>query len=283
MIPYVESAKCSRQDGAPYGENDEVLIKNLTIGQIQSTFFCNKIIRPPTQQNDPALACECRVLRDASNLHFAEAAAGLRFCELLSGLLPGRPGSASGSYEALEERSASPVQHRDQAQSANRYRPEREYLCRPHACASALCKRSQTSSSKWAGGTRGHSGFDFRTLLVVQEQYPVIRTVYLFGDFPKFADPTLPGSDDGTNLQDQDGANTPWLAGLYWPYRSTRLTNPFRAQSSGGFEGMALSTDKTRLLPLLEKALIGGEPKTLLIHEFGLASSRMPAHDINTC
>ena len=84
--------------------------------------------------------------------------------------------------------------------------------------------------------------FDFRSLLVVQEKYPAIRTVYLFGDSPLYADPLIPGSGDGTNLQDEHGANTPWLAGMFWPYRSTKLDNPFRAQRSGGFEGMALTS-----------------------------------------
>jgi hypothetical protein len=94
--------------------------------------------------------------------------------------------------------------------------------------------------------------FDFRSLLVVQEQFPQVRPVYLFGDFPIFADSAIPGSDDGTNLQDEHGHNTPWLAGLFWPYRVTTLDHPFRSQRSGGFEGMALSQDGSRLLPLLE-------------------------------
>ncbi len=116
--------------------------------------------------------------------------------------------------------------------------------------------------------------FDFRTLLVVQENYPAIRTVYLFGDFPIFANPSIPGSDDSTNLQDEFGANTPWLAGLYWPYRQTSRSNPFRAATSGGFEGMALSSDGTKLLPLLERPLANGELNTLLIHEFNLANKQ---------
>ncbi|MGH7963441.1 MAG: esterase-like activity of phytase family protein, partial [Candidatus Binatia bacterium] len=106
----------------------------------------------------------------------------------------------------------------------------------------------------------------------MQENFPAIRTVYLFGDFPIFANPTLPGSDDGTNLQDENGANTPWLAGLFWPYRVTRLDQPFRAARSGGFEGMALSTDGRTLLPLLERPLANGEANTLLIHAFDIAS-----------
>ncbi len=115
--------------------------------------------------------------------------------------------------------------------------------------------------------------FDFRTLLVIQKKYPVIRTVYLFGDSPIYPnDPTNPNSNDGTNLQDENGTNTPWLAGLFWPYRVTQLDHPFRAQRSGGFEGMALSLDRKTLLPLLEKPLVEGELNTLLIHPFDLTT-----------
>ena len=112
--------------------------------------------------------------------------------------------------------------------------------------------------------------FDFRTLLDVHQAYPNIRTVFLFGDFPIFNDTSLAGSDDGTNLQDEHGVNTPWLAGLPWPYRVTKLDAPFRAERSGGFEGMALSQDGKRLYPLLERPLAGDDAKTLLIHEFDL-------------
>src|SRR4029453_13175020 len=107
------------------------------------------------------------------------------------------------------------------------------------------------------------------------QQFPQIRTVYLFGDFPKFDDPLIAGSDDGTNMQPQAGAgpNTPWMAGMFWPYRVTKLTQPFRAQTSGGFEGMAITPDKHRLLPLLEKPLVDDNQQTLLMHEFDLASS----------
>lgn len=136
-----------------------------------------------------------------------------------------------------------------------------------------------TMANALAGAIQTHSltqradiqSFDFRTLLHVQEKYPAIRTVYLFGDFPIYSDPE--NTDDGTNMQDENGANTPWMAGLYWPYRSTVLSNPFRVQRSGGFEGMALTSDGAHLLPLLEKPLAGGEAKTLLIHEFNLLNS----------
>jgi len=126
--------------------------------------------------------------------------------------------------------------------------------------------------------------FDFRTLLDVQDRYPEIQTVYLFGDFS-----TCPtGSDaegktfcdDSTNFQPldinrpvsenvADGNNTPWMAGMFWPYRRTVLDFPVRAARSGGFEGMALSPDGSKLYPMLERPLDGVGNK-ILISEFDL-------------
>ena len=118
----------------------------------------------------------------------------------------------------------------------------------------------------------------------MQERFPSIRTVYLFGDFPIC--PDRPGwrwrtyCDDGTNFQPSDITrpvteeladtnNTPWMAGLYWPYRRTVLDFPARAARSGGFEGMALSADGTKLYPMLERPLAGSDGK-IVISEFDL-------------
>jgi glycerophosphoryl diester phosphodiesterase len=126
--------------------------------------------------------------------------------------------------------------------------------------------------------------FDFRTLLDVQERYPQIRTVYLFGDFsicPTGSDAQgKTYCDDGTNFQPldinrpvsedlTDRNDTPWMAGMYWPYRRTLLDFAVRAARSGGFEGMALSPDGTKLYPMLEKPLDGIGNK-ILISEFDL-------------
>jgi glycerophosphoryl diester phosphodiesterase len=126
--------------------------------------------------------------------------------------------------------------------------------------------------------------FDFRTLLDVQERYPQIRTVYLFGDFSMCPTGRDAGGrtfcDDSTNFQPLDirapvtsdlfnRNNTPWMAGLFWPYRRTVLDTPVRAARSGGFEGMALSPDGTKLYPMLERPL-DATGNQLLISEFDL-------------
>jgi glycerophosphoryl diester phosphodiesterase len=113
--------------------------------------------------------------------------------------------------------------------------------------------------------------FDWRTLRVVAREFPDLQTVELFGDFPVFADTSVGGTDDGTNLQPQGTeANTRWLAGLFWPWRHTAAENPFRAQTSGGFEGMAMSHNGKQLLPMLEKPLVGAPQDRTQIFAFDL-------------
>lgn len=129
--------------------------------------------------------------------------------------------------------------------------------------------------------------FDFRTLLQTQERFPWIRTVYLFGDFSICPTGLDAGGksycDDGTNFQPldvnapvteelSDTNNTPWMAGMFWPYRRTTLDYAVRAQTSGGFEGLAISPDGKKIYPLLEKPLVGAPAGQLQINEFDAVS-----------
>jgi glycerophosphoryl diester phosphodiesterase len=63
------------------------------------------------------------------------------------------------------------------------------------------------------------------------------------------------------------------MAGLPWPYRITTASHPQRVRSSGGFEGMALSADGSRLLPMLEKPL-ADEQGFLRVFEFDLRDKK---------
>jgi glycerophosphoryl diester phosphodiesterase len=129
--------------------------------------------------------------------------------------------------------------------------------------------------------------FDWRTLLLAQADFPSVRKVVLLGDFGQCPNPDSTSAaegrsycDDGTNLQPVDinapvtemlgdKNNTQWLGGLYWPYRRTVLDHKVRAQTSGGFEGMAISPDGTKLYPLLEKPL-DGIGKEIIASEFDI-------------
>lgn len=275
--PHIQAQKCRRTDGQPYEFADEVLIKDFTVAQIQDRFRCDKLFRGPSQQNDPALSPVTVAFfgDDASRIYvlptLQQVFDFVKFYEAYygTGAGAGRPEAPLRSKNAARVRFniETKINPRRDTDNHGQVFATRTIAPEPFAqrVAGVIVANQMT-------GRADIQSFDFRTLLVVHKQFPAIRTVCLFGDFPKYADPTVAGSDDGTNLQDENGANTPWLAGLPWPYRVTRLTQPFRAQGSGGFEGMALTADGNRLLPLLEKPLIGGEANTLLIHEFNLAT-----------
>lgn len=276
--PYIEAQKCRRADGQPYLPANQVLIRTLTVKEIQATFVCDKVFRGATQQNDPKLSPVTVAWAKQAGLANIYAMPTLqqvfdfvKFYEAWyrNGPGAGAPDAAKRAATAAKvrfnvETKINPRSDKDP--SGNVYR-ERTVGANQFAdavagviVANGLAQRADVQS------------FDFRTLIRIQERQPSIRTVYLFGDFPIFngAD-----SDDGTNMQpEKAGGNTPWMAGLYWPYRQTVLSNAFRAARSGGFEGMARTTDGRYLLPLLELPLAGDDAKTLLIHQFDLAKRR---------
>ncbi|AXT54910.1 T9SS C-terminal target domain-containing protein [Aquimarina sp. AD1] len=272
--PHIEAAKTRKVDGTPYEYEDEVLVKNLTLDSIQKTFIADKILAGrPAQTNDLSLSPVAVAFANEKGFIDPYVMPSLQqlfdFVAFYEDYY--KNGEGSSHPEATKRwMNASKVRFnietkinprtdlddRGDVFSERTFGPETfTKAIADIIVANELTDRADIQS------------FDFRTLLLSQEQYPEIRTVCLFGDFPKVGD-----AGDGTNLQDQNGENTPWLAGMYWPYRVTKLDTPFNVKQSGGFEGMALTTDNTTLLPLLEKSLEGSENNNLLIHEFNLAS-----------
>ncbi len=277
--PYVESTKSRKADGSEYGEDDEVLIKDLTAAEIQSTFICDKLLEGrPEQTSDLALSPVSVAFAGSIGLMHPYVMPTLQqvfdFVDFYveyytTGAGSGEPDAALRAANAARVRYniETKINPRSDADGKGNVFAERTIEFAPFASAVAGVIAANTLEER-----ADIQSFGFQTLLVVQEEFPAIRTVYLFGDFPIFED-RGPGSDDGTNLQDESGANTPWLAGLVWPYRVTALDHPFRAQRSGGFEGMALTSDAGSLLPLLEQPLVGSVERVLLIHEFDLATT----------
>ncbi|WP_299311960.1 esterase-like activity of phytase family protein [uncultured Aquimarina sp.] len=272
--PHIEAAKTRKVDGISYEFEDEVLVKNLTLDSIQKTFIADKILPGrPAQTNDLSLSPVSVAFANEKGFIDPYIMPSLQqlfdFVEFYVAYY--KNGEGSSDPEATKRwMNASKVRFnietkinprtdlddRGDVFSERTFGPETF----TNAIADIIVANQLTDRADI-------QSFDFRTLLLTQEQYPEIRTVCLFGDFPKVGD-----AGDGTNLQDQNGENTPWLAGMYWPYRVTKLDTPFNVKQSGGFEGMALTTDNTTLLPLLEKPLEGSENNNLLIHEFNLAS-----------
>ena len=273
--PHVGSQTCRLTSGAPYPADAEVLIHYFTLAELQSRFVCDKLFRGPAQRNDPALSPAAVAFTRGLGLHpyaipsTEQLFAFVRYYERFYRSGPGR------SHPEADRRWKNASRVRFNIETKTNPRAElaaRTLAAEPFAEAVAevivrngLAKRAAVQS------------FDWRTLLHLHKTHPQLQTVFLFGDFPVYAD-RGPGSGDGANLQDEDGANSPWLAGLPWPYRVTRQTAPFRVAGSGGFEGMAISQDGARLYPLLERPLADGPANKLEIREFDLGSRAYTAN-----
>ena len=123
--------------------------------------------------------------------------------------------------------------------------------------------------------------FDFRTLLIVQQKFPRSGRCISSAIF-RFLPIRISGSDDGTNLQDEDGENTPWLAGMFWPYRSTALSNSIPRSEKRRVRRHGIDQRPKEIAPAARATLTGSDPKTLLIHEFDIESRSIPGSVTST-
>jgi len=259
--PYIDAGRCRRTDGKPYTEQDQVLYRDITFAQMQKQFICDGLIRPGTPQtNDRSLSPVAVAFARQERLIDPYVIPSLQqlfdfvtFYGKYYTTGAGRddPNAAARAAEASRvrfniETKLNPRSDRDTLgnrwdQRTIRPKPFTETVARTIE-RSGMADRSDVQS------------FDFTSLRIVHREFPNLPTVALWGDSPEFADQSIPGSDDGDNMQPQGReANTRWLAGLEWPYRSTRASNPFRAQQSGGFESMALTSNGKTLIPMLEE------------------------------
>lgn len=267
--PHIQAQKCRRADGAAYTQADEVLLKDMTLAELQSKFVCDKVFRGSTQQNDTALSPVTVAFAATHGLmHPYVMPSTQQLFDFVNFYVDYYRSGAGSAHPEAEKRWKNALRARYNIET--KVNPRAEFAARTIGHVPFAAAVAGVIAANGLQTRADIQSFDFSTLLDVHKTYPAIRTVFLFGDFPIYDDPGIAGSDDGTNLQDEHGANTPWLAGLQWPYRVTRDSAPFRAARSGGFEGMALSGDKDKLYPLLERPLAGDDAKTLLIHEYDL-------------
>ena len=272
--PHLEAIKFRRTDGLPYLATEEVLIKDLTLAEIQAKYIADKLLLDrPLQKNDMALSPVSSAFATAKTLPSMYVIPSVQqlfdFVKFYAEYYKTGAGKDMASAnmrwknaEKVRFNLETKLNPRSDKDAKGEVFGTRTVAPEPFAKAVADVIVANKMEDR-----ADIQSFDFRTLKIVQELYPSIRTVYLFTDGP-----IVGASGDGTNTQDEMGANTPWMAGLYWPYRKTAMSNSFRAQGSGGYEGMALDSAGTSLWPLLEKPLIGAPKNEIRMHEYSLIS-----------
>lgn len=270
--PRVSASHCRRRDGRPYAPADELLIRDVSLAQVQADYVCDRLGRGPAQAHDHALSPVAVAFTAKVGLADPYTPPTLdqlfRFVDAYVAHYQTGPGAAHPEAE-LRARNARRVRFNVETKlNPRRDRDPRGAVHAERTLGPELFATRVLATIARTGlqDRVDLQSFDFRTLLRVQDLAPAVRIVCLFADAP-VGQP----EGDGTNLQDEDGAASPWLAGLSWPYQVDVRSQPFRVQTSGGFEGMALRKDPPALLPMLEKPLVGGPAGVLVIHEFDLA------------
>jgi len=270
--PHIMAQKCRRSDGKPYEEKDEILIKDTTRAELQRDFICDKLFRGPQQRNDPSLSPVSVAFASSAGLpHIYAVPTAQQLFDFVQAYVRHYRDGAGRMHPDAQQRVKNAQRVRFNIET--KINPRAEFAARTTDADTFAETLAQLIEKNGLSERADVQSFDLRTLLAVQRRHPMLRTVALFGDFPRFANPTISGSDDGTNLQDEDGRNTPWLGGLAWPYRMTAQAKPQRVRTSGGLEAMALTADGQRLLLFLEKPL-QDEADFVRGYEFELATRR---------
>lgn len=281
--PHIEAAKARKADGTTYNYNDEVLVKDHTLQEIQTLFIADKILpNRPKQTNNLELSPVAVAYAKQAKLIDPYVMPSLQqlfdFVNFYVNYY--KTGEGATHPEAFKRwKNASRVRFNIETKINPRTDKDDRGIVFANRTVDAVTFTNTIAQTIIANGLENRcdiQSFDFRTLLHTQNNYPNIRTVCLFGDFPKVGN-----KGDGTNLQDQNGENTPWLAGLKWPYRVTTYSNPFKVKQSGGFEGMAITPNQEKLITLLEKPLSGSKNKTLLMNEFDIENKYYTEHYLN--
>jgi glycerophosphoryl diester phosphodiesterase len=189
--PFVNPQTCRQQNGKSYTEENQKLIKDLSASEIQSVFICDKVFRGPTQQNDLTLSPVSVAFAEKLKLAHPYVLPTtqqlfdfVRFYQeyYCCGAGKDHPAARVRSENARRVRFNLETKIDPRPQFANR-------TFAPEAFVKALT--GVITSNKMEARSDVQS-FDFRTLVLVEEQFPSIRTVYLVGDPGQLQEQFLP-------------------------------------------------------------------------------------------
>jgi glycerophosphoryl diester phosphodiesterase len=198
---FLNPESCRRADGAPYTLENRVYTRDISLAEAQSTFICDKLHAAfPEQKNDLALSPVAVAFAKHEHLispyvptHAEQLFRFSRFYADYYRTGPGKshPDAAARAANAAKvrfnlETKILPLPNDPAGKSvanlpipSGHAEPPTNHTVDPQTFVTALC----------GAITRNHmesqsevQSFDFRTLILVEEQFPKIPTFYLTGD-----------------------------------------------------------------------------------------------------
>jgi glycerophosphoryl diester phosphodiesterase len=188
---------CRRTDGKPYTMENRVYLRDISSGEAQSTFICDKLHFGPEQKNDLALspvAVAFAAKEHMSNPYAPTYAAQLfRFAAFYADYYSSGPGKST-PHAAERAANARTVHFNLETKIVPEYIPAtvaenpavkadpelaRNHTVDPQRFVTVLGGAIKAAHLE---GRCDIQSFDFRTLRLVEEQFPEIPTFYLTED-----------------------------------------------------------------------------------------------------
>ncbi len=204
--PYLMADKCRRASGEPYTVADEVLIKNLSLRELQHAFVCDGLPRGDPQTNDLDLSPVSVAFTAATDLPHPYAMPTVaQLFDFVAFYADYYRGGDGVRHENAEQRAKNAARVRFNIETKLNPGTDRDEkgivladrTAGPQAFVTGL---AGTISARGMQDRADIQSFDFRTLLLTHEQHPSIRTIFLFGSIPDI---------------DAQCAGTTWLPDLF--------------------------------------------------------------------
>jgi glycerophosphoryl diester phosphodiesterase len=208
---FLNPESCRRADGTPYTLENRIYIRDISLAEAQSTFICDKLHAAfPEQKNDLALSPVAVAFAKQEHLispyvpTYAEQL--FRFSRFYADYYRTGPGKSHHDAAARAANAQKvrfnletkilplpndPIGAPNPPITSGHAEPTTNHTVDPQAFVTALC----------GAITRNHmesqsevQSFDFRTLILVEEQFPKIPTFYLTGDPKLLSSPFVPAA-----------------------------------------------------------------------------------------
>jgi glycerophosphoryl diester phosphodiesterase len=208
---FLNPESCRRADGAPYTLENRVYTRDISLAEAQSTFICDKLhAQFPEQKNDlglspvaVAFAAQEHLISPYVPTHADQLMRFSRFYADYYTRGPGKshPDAAARAANARKVRfnletkilplPNDPIGAPNPPLTSGHAEPTTNHTVDPQTFVTTLC----------GAITRNHmesqaevQSFDFRTLILVEEQFPKIPTYYLTGDPKLLSSPFVPAA-----------------------------------------------------------------------------------------
>lgn len=207
---FLNPQSCRKADGSPYTLENRVYTRDISFADAQATFICDKLRFGPSQKNDLALSLVAVAFAAQEHLispYVPTCAEQLfRFAAFYAQYY--RTGAGKSNPHAAERASAAERVHFNlETKILPDYVPPAESMTdpklktpeetlknhtfSPQAFVDALCGAIQRSHMEARSDVQS---FDFRTLVLVEEQFPAVQTFYLTEGSKEFATEFVPPS-----------------------------------------------------------------------------------------